>query len=140
VVTGQEGCGAGDLLEKSPYEADGGELIGRDPRKMTVGEFNRAGIEGETWGGTGLQVIRAKCMDCCVEQEVELRKCVAITCANWPYRMGENPFRVKKQLSDEARTALRERARTMLPKRHAAGSSNGTVPSEKLPDAPEGQG
>jgi hypothetical protein len=34
------------LLEPSPYETDGGELIGRDPRKIPVEAFNRAGLEG----------------------------------------------------------------------------------------------
>ena len=41
------------LLEPSPYESDGGELIGRDPRKIPVEEFNRAGhdVVGASAGG-----------------------------------------------------------------------------------------
>ena len=52
------------LLEPSPYEADGGELIGRDPRKIPVEAFTRAGLEGHPL----LQVIRAKCLDCCASR------------------------------------------------------------------------
>jgi hypothetical protein len=93
------------LLEISPHQVDAGHKIGRDPRTVSVEDYARAGIEGEAI----LQVIRAKCMDCCVEQADEVRKCTAITCPNWPYRMGSNPFRAKRQLSDEQRTALVER-------------------------------
>jgi hypothetical protein len=42
------------------------------------------------------KVIRAKCIDCCSGQVGEVRKCVATTCALWPYRMGENPFTNRK--------------------------------------------
>ena len=28
-----------------------------------------------------------------VGQEAEVRKCVAVVCPNWAYRMGTNPFR-----------------------------------------------
>jgi nitrate reductase alpha subunit len=39
-----------------------------------------------------LRAIRAKCLDCCVNQIDEVRKCTAIDCDLWPYRMGKNPF------------------------------------------------
>jgi hypothetical protein len=35
------------LLEPSPYESDGGELIGRGPRKITAEDWARAGLEGQ---------------------------------------------------------------------------------------------
>jgi hypothetical protein len=92
------------LLEPSPYESDGGELIGRDPRKIPVEEFNRAGLEGHPLS----KVIRAKCLDCCVQQEAEVRKCTLFTCPNWPYRLGSNPFRTR-DLTDEQREAIGER-------------------------------
>jgi hypothetical protein len=40
-----------------------------------------------------LRAIRAKCLDCCCYQEAEVRRCTAVYCALWPYRMGTNPFR-----------------------------------------------
>ena len=55
------------LLEPSPYEIDGGELIGRDPRSISVEEFAKVGIEANPL----LKVLRAKCLDCCGEQESE---------------------------------------------------------------------
>ena len=110
------------LLEPSPYEADGGELIGRDPRKIPVEAFNQAGLEGHPL----LQVIRAKCLDCCCQQEVEVRKCVVVLCPNWPYRMNANPFRAARELTDEQR----EKSAAALARARAArtGSASQDAP------------
>jgi hypothetical protein len=58
-----------------------------------------------------LKAIRAKCLDCCCYQETEVRKCTAVGCPLWPYRMGTNPLRKKKELTEEQRDQLRELAR-----------------------------
>ena len=92
------------LLEKSPYDVDGGHLIGRDPRKIGAHEFDGSGIAGRPI----LSVIREKCLDCCVGAADEVRKCVAVGCALWPYRMGSNPFRTVN-LTDEERERRRDR-------------------------------
>jgi hypothetical protein len=126
------------LLEKSPYETDGGELIGRDPRKVSVEEFKRAGIEGTMIGGDGLEVVRAKCFECCVHQPDEVRKCVAITCVNWPYRMNANPFR-KHTLTDEERVARGARLREGR-KRRAGEAEALAANGDNSAEAPEGQG
>jgi hypothetical protein len=55
-----------------------------------------------------LDVIRAKCLDCSAGQADEVRKCVAVTCALWPYRMGSNPFRTVN-LAEEERERRRSR-------------------------------
>ena len=130
---GQRNNARAILLEPSPYESDGGERIGRDPRKVSSGDWERAGIEGQPL----LRVIRAKCLDCVGEQEVEVRKCVAVACPNWPYRMGENPFRAAREMTDEQRAALGER---LARSRAARESSALKISSENSSDAPEGQG
>ena len=61
------------LLEPSPVEADGGHLIGRDPRRIAADEFDRAGIRS----APVLAVIRAKCLDCCVGQADEVALALA---------------------------------------------------------------
>jgi hypothetical protein len=38
-------------------------------------------------------VIRAKCLDCCCGQVIEVTRCTATGCALWPFRMAKNPFR-----------------------------------------------
>lgn len=75
------------LLIPSTYEADAGELIGRDPRDLTADEFKALLPDAQV----GFKAIRAKCMDCCGENAAEVRKCTATGCALWPLRMGEQP-------------------------------------------------
>jgi len=105
------------LLEKSPFGVDGGELIGRDPRQIAAHEFDGAGIAVAPI----LDVIRAKCLDCCVEQADEVRKCVLFSCPNWPYRMGANPFRAVK-LTDADRARRSERLRAANEARKVRGA------------------
>ena len=117
------------LLEPSPYEIDGGQLIGRDPRRVSVEEFNRAGIDG----AAAMEIIRAKCLDCCANQQDEVRKCVAVTCPNWPYRMGANPFH-KREYTPEQRAAMAVRLKANV---HATALSPDNVSSQNSTDMPD---
>ena len=56
-----------------------------------------------------LKAIRAKCLDCCCGMPSEVRECPCTDCALHPYRMGKNPFRKKREMSDEQRAELAER-------------------------------
>lgn len=82
-------------LEISPFDIDGGHAIGRDPRL----------IKSDQWGGkrrlTGLQAIRAKCLDC-AHSAAEVRKCVCFDCPLWPYRMGSVPAGLRQASSLDA--------------------------------------
>ena len=40
---------------------------------------------------TPLRAIRAKCVDCCCGQLLEVRLCPSENCPLWPYRMGKRP-------------------------------------------------
>jgi len=73
------------LLEPSPYREDGGELIGRDPKTLNTEEL--VPLEHKS----PLKAIRACCLDCSGRPS-EVRKCKAIDCQLWPFRMGTNPF------------------------------------------------
>lgn len=55
---------------------------------------------------TVLTALRARCLDCCCWQPREVSKCTAISCVSWPFRMGRNPFRKHRTLSDKQRAAL----------------------------------
>lgn len=74
-------------LEKSPYEADAGENIGKLPGSLSKSELRALGHPESP-----PKAIRAKCLDCVGQQPSEVRKCVATGCPLWPYRMGRNPF------------------------------------------------
>lgn len=74
-------------LEPSPVRADGVFQVGKLP----------ASIELQDLRGLGHPIspgraIRAKCLDCSGGNDAEVRKCVAVGCALWAFRMGSNPF------------------------------------------------
>lgn len=75
------------FLEPSPYESDAGHLIGRHPQSISADEW--AAEAGNVL--IGMMAIRAKCLDCCGGSPAEVRKCVSVTCALWPLRMGCQP-------------------------------------------------
>lgn len=90
-----------------PYLVPGsdGHPIGRDPRDMTPADLAAAGMEAAPI----LSVIRAKCIDCSGGNTAEVRRCVTHTCALWPYRMGRNPFRTPREITEEKRAEIAER-------------------------------
>ena len=58
---------------------------------------------------TPIKAIRAKCIDCCAGQKNEVKLCPATDCGLHPYRLGHNPNRKPRQLSDEQRAVMAER-------------------------------
>ena len=64
-----------------------------------------------------VKAIRAKCLDCCCDNANEVRLCPATTCPLYPFRMGHNPFRPKREYTDEERQIMRERLNKAREKR-----------------------
>ena len=93
-----------DLRQISPFPSDGGELIGKDPREVPLGILALYHNENNP-----LKAIRARCLDCCCGVSSEVRKCTAVVCPSWPFRLGKNPFR--KPMSAEQRQKAGERLR-----------------------------
>ncbi len=92
------------LLEISGHEADGGELVGRRPS-----EVSSEILSGYYAEKNPLRALRARCLDCCCGSTSEVRKCVAVDCPSWPFRMGTNPFRKKRTMLVEQKRAMSER-------------------------------
>ena len=116
-----------------PCATEGGNLVGRDPRKMGSSGLMAAGFEPMT----PMEVIRAKCLDCCAGSAQEVRYCVAVNCPSWPYRMGSNPFR--PPVSEERKAALRAngaKGLAALAKAHTEPDSDAATAS-RLPDSPQ---
>jgi hypothetical protein len=93
-----------EFLEISPYETDEGELIGKHPNEVpsqTLSLNFRAQNPSKA--------IREKCLDCCCANAAEVRKCVAVDCTLWPFRMGANPFRKKRELSPQQKCERAQR-------------------------------
>lgn len=73
----------------SPYQADGGEIIGKRPSELTREELEDLGHPQSP-----VKAIRAKCRDC-VYSDTEVMKCVQYTCPLWPMRLGKNVFHTR---------------------------------------------
>ena len=56
-----------------------------------------------------LKAIRAKCLDCCCGQANEVKLCATLKCPLHPFRMGKNPYRTRREYTEEERAAARER-------------------------------
>lgn len=56
-----------------------------------------------------LKAIRAKCLDCMCDQASEVKLCPSESCPLYPFRLGKNPFRAKRVLSEEERAAMVQR-------------------------------
>lgn len=53
-----------------------------------------------------LKAIRAKCLDCCCMSANEVKTCTSESCALYPFRLGKNPYRKKKEYTEEERKAI----------------------------------
>lgn len=56
-----------------------------------------------------VKVIRAKCLDCCAGSAKEVDACPAEKCPLWRWRFGKNPYREKREMTEEQKAALKER-------------------------------
>jgi hypothetical protein len=78
------------------------QIAGLDPRQIS-----REDLEGLGHTPTPLlRVIREFCKECCGGSETEARRCVAVKCHLWPFRMATNPWREKRELSAEQRAEM----------------------------------
>lgn len=53
-----------------------------------------------------VKAIRAFCLECCGDNRNDVRDCTAPNCALYPFRMGKNPYRTKRELSDEQKEKM----------------------------------
>lgn len=56
-----------------------------------------------------VKAIRVKCIDCCGGMMSMVQDCGIPSCPIYPFRSGKNPFRTKKEMSEEQREAVKER-------------------------------
>ena len=58
-----------------------------------------------------VKAIRAYCLECCCESASEVKLCPVTECQLHPFRLGKNPFRKGRALSDEEKKRNAERLR-----------------------------
>ena len=56
-----------------------------------------------------VKAIREYCLECCLNNANEVRECTASGCPLYAFRMGKNPYRTKRELTDEEKAKLAER-------------------------------
>lgn len=52
-----------------------------------------------------VKAIREFCLDCCGGSGTEVRECPSLNCALYPFRFGKNPYRAKREMTEEQRKA-----------------------------------
>lgn len=58
---------------------------------------------------TPMKAIRMKCLDCCGGSSNEVNLCAAKVCPLYAFRTGKNPYRAKREYTEEQRAEIAER-------------------------------
>ena len=58
-----------------------------------------------------VKAIRAFCLECVGGSANEVKPCPSMRCPLHPFRFGRNPYRSKREMTEEQRTAAAERLR-----------------------------
>ena len=56
-----------------------------------------------------VKAIREKCVDCCCGSTSEVSNCQVTNCALHPFRMGKNPYRQRREMTEEQKQVLADR-------------------------------
>ena len=56
-----------------------------------------------------VKAIRGKCLDCCCGSVAEVKSCTATACALFPFRMGKNPYRQSREMTEQQKVELADR-------------------------------
>ena len=66
-----------------------------------------------------LKAIKLHCIDCSGGSYNEAKLCPAEDCDLHPFRLGKNPFRKKRELTEEQRSAAAERLKNARKKKES---------------------
>lgn len=56
-----------------------------------------------------VKAVREFCLACCGDSPSAVKECTSINCALYPFRLGKNPFRAKREMTDDQREAAKTR-------------------------------
>lgn len=73
-----------------------------------------------------VKAIRAKCLECSNGSSNEVRLCPIEHCPLFPFRFGKNPYRAKRELTEEQREAMAARLSAARHYRSNEKQENGT--------------
>ena len=58
-----------------------------------------------------VKAIRAFCMGCSGDSTAEVKNCPVYKCPLYPFRMGKNPYRQRREMTKEEKRVLADRLR-----------------------------
>ena len=56
-----------------------------------------------------VKAIRAYCLECSCDQTSEVKACPVYRCPLYPYRFGKNPYRQRREMTEEEKQVLADR-------------------------------
>jgi hypothetical protein len=56
-----------------------------------------------------VKAIRAYCLSCSCGSTAEVKECPVIKCELYPFRLGKNPYRQRREVSEEQKQVLADR-------------------------------
>lgn len=56
-----------------------------------------------------VKAIREFCLECCGDSPSGVKECNSVKCALHPFRLGKNPYRTKREMTDEQKEAAKIR-------------------------------
>lgn len=91
------------------------------------GKFNPLdGFTGEEIISMG-KAVRAKCLECSTGHASDVKYCAVPKCHLYPFRMGKNPYRQKRIMTDEQKVAAAARMQKMHKAREKALKDKKTI-------------
>lgn len=63
---------------------------------------------------SALQALRLQGLDCCYFQPIEVAMCPRNKCPSWPFRLGHNPWKKRREPTEAQLAALSHAARKTL--------------------------
>ena len=87
---------------------------------------------------TPIKAIRAKCLDCSGDSRHEVKLCPISGCSLYPYRLGKNPNRIVKSMTEFQKAEIRDRLQAGRQKKFSL--ENKREFSQKTPSQETGQG
>lgn len=56
-----------------------------------------------------VKAIRAFCLECSCGSTAEIKECPVIRCPLYPFRFGKNPYRQRREMTEEEKRVLADR-------------------------------
>lgn len=103
---------ANGWIERSIAEAGSGSPRSRRrPMAELIDEIRAENprLAEKADGGNTLAAIRIFCLGCVGKSRAEVKRCSDTNCPFHPYRFGRNPFRKRREMTDEQRQAAADR-------------------------------